>query len=55
LRVQVWDGDCSAAEDRQLIMDVMMAVLNVDMKQLDNREAARGTQSSPTVVRAVLT
>jgi hypothetical protein len=36
----VWDGECSDNNDRQLIMDVMMTVLNFDMQQLDNRERA---------------
>ena len=40
LKPHVWDGDCSSDDDRELIMEVMMAVLQVDMKQLENRERA---------------
>ena len=38
-RPHVWDGACQEDEDRQLIMDVMMEILNIDMKQLDSRQA----------------
>ena len=41
-RPHVWDGACQEDEDRQLIMDVMMEILNIDMKQLDSRQALEG-------------
>lgn len=48
----VWDGECSDDNDRDLIMDVMMAVLNVDMKQLDNRERAAAAAAASAATGA---